>query len=272
MELEKPMDKAGKNYWDNNWSNNDIPKVIDHREQSLDNYVNRRFHQYFSKLFTKMEAKNKSLLEIGCARSVWLPYFNREFGLTVSGIDYSEIGCHQARIILSNSGVNGNVICSDFFTPPDFLVNCFDVVISFGVVEHFENTQACLSAFAKFLQVNGIIITIIPNVVGSIGLLQKIFDRATYQVHVPLDKKALSTVHHLAGFNIIECKYFLPTNFGVINVENLDKALLRTRIIKYIQRNLSRTSKLINLIDERMINLPESSLFSPYIICVAQKK
>lgn len=52
-------------------------------------------------------------LEIGCARSRWLPYFAKEFGFEVSGIDYSEVGSQQATQILFNEGVQGNIVFAD---------------------------------------------------------------------------------------------------------------------------------------------------------------
>jgi len=84
------------------------------------------------------------------------PYFAKEFGFKVYGIDYSEIGCKQAREVLSNTGVEGNVICAIFFSPPENLIDAFDVVVSFGVVEHFEDT-AGIAAFSRFLKPNGIL-------------------------------------------------------------------------------------------------------------------
>jgi 2-polyprenyl-3-methyl-5-hydroxy-6-metoxy-1,4-benzoquinol methylase len=53
------------------------------------------------------------------------------------------------------------------------MVSAFDVVISFGLVEHFEDTDACLKAINKFLAPKGLLITFIPNMVGFTGFLTK---------------------------------------------------------------------------------------------------
>jgi cyclopropane fatty-acyl-phospholipid synthase-like methyltransferase len=39
--------------------------------------------------FKEYHCAASRLLEIGCARSAWLPYFAQEFGIDVSGLDYS---------------------------------------------------------------------------------------------------------------------------------------------------------------------------------------
>ena len=121
---------------------------------------------------------------------MWLPYFAKEFAFEVYGIDYSEIGCQQAKQILEYEGVNGKIVCADFFSPPGSMLKAFDVVVSFGVLEHFEDTTACIAAFSKFLKPGGLLITNIPNLCGLNGLIQKMINRSIFDIHVPLDKKS----------------------------------------------------------------------------------
>jgi hypothetical protein len=40
--------------------------------------------------------------------------------------------------ILSKEGVRGEIVCADFFSPPGSMLEVFDVVISFGVLEQNE--------------------------------------------------------------------------------------------------------------------------------------
>jgi hypothetical protein len=69
-------DKAGTPYWDDNWSKVEFPKAFDENDQSLDNYVNLQLHAFFKKLFK--DKKKFSVLEIGCANSIWPIYFYQE--------------------------------------------------------------------------------------------------------------------------------------------------------------------------------------------------
>ncbi|MFC1826122.1 class I SAM-dependent methyltransferase, partial [Thermodesulfobacteriota bacterium] len=218
MEVEN---KTTKEYWDNIWESIPIQQAVNPRSRRLKDYVNLRFHEYFSRIFSSMDIKGKRLLEIGCARSQWLPYFAKEFGFEVYGIDYSEIGCEQAKQILLNSGAKGEVIIADFFSPPEKLLESFDVVVSFGVIEHFANTRSCIKAFYNFLKPEGIMINSIPNLTRLNGITFKMLNRPLYDMHYVLDKERMQMLHEAAGLEILECNYFVFSNFSVLNLNGL---------------------------------------------------
>ena len=265
-------DKAGKELWNKYWVSSEIPVAIAPRHPGFKNYLNRRFHEYFCQAFSGMETQGLKLLELGCARSVWLPYFANEFGFKVYGIDYSEIGCQQAKAILSNAGVDQNIICSDFFTPPESLLNTFDVVVSFGVVEHFEDTAGCLYAFSKFLKHNGIMITNIPNMNGLNSLIFKLVNRPVYDTHFLLDVGELVKAHELAGFEVLSCDYFLSTHFGVPNLVGLNPQRISTRLKGFFLSTLSRIGKVVWAIEDRLMPFKPTKFLSPYIMLTGKKK
>ena len=88
------------------------------------------------------------LLEVGCGNSIWLPYFAKQFGFLVSGLDYSEEGCRTSREMLAEAGVRGMIRCADVFARPDDMRNRYDVIVSVGVVEHFQEPSVCLGGFS----------------------------------------------------------------------------------------------------------------------------
>jgi cyclopropane fatty-acyl-phospholipid synthase-like methyltransferase len=261
------MDKAGKTYWDGLWEHATLPQAVNPRDQSLNNYVNRKFHEYFEQTFSALDTKGKRLLEIGCARSAWLPYFAKEFGFEVRGLDYSEQGCQQARAVLSKEGVTGEIVCADFFSPPTELIGAFDVIVSFGVAEHFQNTSECISAFARFLKPGGLLVTSIPNMVGLNGSLQKLLNRAVFEIHVPLDKGTLAEAHCSSGLEVIMCEYFLPVNLLVVNIERM-RGTFSYNLVMALN---SCFSKLAWLVTNALPLLQPNPFTSPYINCLAKK-
>lgn len=265
------MDKAGKQYWNDSWMASEIPNAIDPQQPELNNYVNRRFHEYFFKVFSGMETRGKKLLEIGCARSAWLPYFGKEFGFEIHGLDYSDVGCQKAREVLANENLEGEVICADFFSPPDTMPEYYDVVVSFGVAEHLEDTTACIKAFSKFLKPNGIMITSIPNMVGLIGLIQKVFNRPVFDVHMALDEDALRTAHEVSGLEVLNCDYFLFTNFAVNNLTGLGYRSIGWFLKKLFLAVLTRFSMMVWSVEFRVGPFKPNKVVSPYINCVARK-
>lgn len=266
------MDKAGQKYWNDSWASSDIPEVVNPSDTRLKNYVNRRFHQVFLRLFDKSETPSMRLLEIGCAKSAWLPYFAKEFGFSVCGLDYSPIGCQMARKVLQVNGVEAEVICADFFAPPENMLGAFDVVVSIGVVEHFDDTASCLSAVSSFLKPGGMLITNIPNMMGWIGSIQKLVNRPVYDIHQLIDPVRLREAHELAGLDVLECDYFVSTSFGVNNLNGISTSTVVGFLKKIFLGVLARVSMLVWSIENKIGSFSQNRFSSPYINCIARKR
>jgi 2-polyprenyl-3-methyl-5-hydroxy-6-metoxy-1,4-benzoquinol methylase len=261
------LDKAGREYWDHLWMTAEQANKISPSEVGVDHYVHSRFHEFFSRIFSNLDTKAENILEVGCGNSGWLPYFAEEFGLKVWGIDYSDVGCTRAREALLNKGLEGEVICADLFSPPGFLIELFDIVVSFGVIEHYQDTAACIRGLSKFLKRGGMLITNIPNLIGWMGMIQKCLNRDVYNIHVPLSPENLCEAHRRNRFQVISCDYFLVLNLGVLNLENVKKNAFLARILhlrSWINKTIWAFEKIIPLFKPNRWS-------SPYINCVAIK-
>ena len=273
------MDKAGQKYWNDSWTSSDIPEAVNPSDPRLKNYINRRFHQVFLRLFDRSKTPSMRLLEIGCAKSAWLPYFAIEFGFKVCGLDYSPVGCEMARKVLQTNGVEADVIQADLFSPPVDMLGAFDVVISIGVVEHFDDTASCLSAVSSFLKPGGMLITNIPNMMGWIGSIQRLVNRPVYDIHQLIDPVRLREAHESAGLDVLECDYFVCTSFGVVctsfGVKNLNGISTSTAVgflKKVFLGVLARVSMLVWFIENKMGSFSPNRFSSPYINCIARKR
>jgi len=262
------MNKTEKNYWEKLWKDSAMPKAVDPRVHGLNNYVNRRFHEFFTKTLNSLSGTNVKLLEIGCAKSAWLPYFAKEFGVDVMGIDYSQVGCEMARIVLKNSGVNGSVVHDDFFKPPLWMKDHFDIVVSFGVAGHFASTSDCIKAFSYFLKEGGLLITNIPNMIGLNAVIQKCLDISVYDIHVPLSCEQLENAHVEAGMDVVECRYFMFLNMSVINIENKKNRIWYSPVV----RLRAWLSKMVWFFEGAIAQIKPNRISSPYINCVARKQ
>jgi len=161
------------------------------------------------------------LLEVGCGSSIWLPYFVREFGYKVSGVDYTLNGVEQAKENLARAGCTGNIIHADFFDIEPRLQNQFDFVFSFGVIEHFERPGDVVARFASCLREGGITITYIPNIPGFIGPLLKWVDRPFYQTHKHIDKQELVRYHTEAGQDVFFSSYIQLLDLNQLHLGKL---------------------------------------------------
>lgn len=262
-------DLAGREYWEASWlgSADVVPPVG--LSDDLDDYPTRAFHDAFQSVLPPA-LPGQRLLELGCARSVWLPYFAQHFRYAVTGIDYTALGCELARRQLAAEGVAGDVVQADFFDPPDELLGSFDVVVSFGVAEHFSDTAQALHSFARYLRPGGLLITVVPNLAGAIGVVQKRINRRVYDVHVPLDREALAEAHQIAGLDVLDARYLMPANFGVLNLEGLDRGTFRWWGKRALVAALARSSRRTWQLHRRTGYPRPRRVLAPYALCVAR--
>ncbi len=181
----KNQDKAGKIYWNSTERNQEIDmRPFSPNRGGIRGFGKTVWHKAFRTALAEFAGGDKKLLELGCGGSAFLPYFSREFGLQVDGMDYSERGCELARLMCQVNGVNTQIVCSDFFHAPPEMLGAYDVVASFGVVEHFTDTEKTLAQFAKFLRPGGLMITTVPNLDGLVGLAQRALASDIFGKHV----------------------------------------------------------------------------------------
>jgi SAM-dependent methyltransferase len=140
-------------------------------------------------------------------------------------------------------------------------------LISFGVVEHFEQTAEAVRAMARLLKPEGRMITNVPNFTGALGEYLKLLDRDMYNAHVPLSRESLASAHREAGLEIESCDYFLPICLEVYNLERWPKHLLYWFII----RSHTAISRAVWFVDDHIVRIRQNRLTSPYINCVGRK-
>ena len=269
-------DLAGKHHWDNLWLRENRPV---YRDLFSSGYFYRIMRYPFIHLFNLVSSYIEktlnpecSLLEIGCGGSEWLPAFAKRFGVRVSGIDYSGQGCELAKALLDDAGVEGTIVQADLFEPPADMIEAYDCVASFGVVEHFADTNACLDAMSAFLKPSGLMVCVIPNMQGLVGWLQKTIDPQIYGKHIPLGREELREVHHECGLKPVFCNFVLPVHLGVVNRSRLKKSLF-TKPLWYLIGITNGMIQVFNIIlyEWLGINLVNSQT-SPYILCISRKE
>jgi 2-polyprenyl-3-methyl-5-hydroxy-6-metoxy-1,4-benzoquinol methylase len=263
-------DRAGEEYWSRLWTQFDLPRPINPRDLSVRNHVRLQFDGYFRKHLVRPADRGRTLVEVGCAGSAWVSYFAKEHGLRVAGLDYSAVGCEQSRVLLARDGVNGEIIHGNLFDAPDSGLRRFDFVVSFGVVEHFEDTAGTLLALRRLLKPGGRMYTLIPNQIGWMGAVQRRLDRRVFDMHVLLDEPALRAAHVMAGLDVIDRGYFLSTNFGVLNHSTFAPGSTAARVRAAVRAAFVGVSACAWLVEHTVgLDLPATRALSPYIHCVA---
>ena len=263
MEVDNKEGLASKNYWDKVW----LGTSQQLRQLSTNSFIDRRFCELFNRFFEP--DREKSLIEIGCVFSKYLKYFSEKYGYQVSGLDYSELGCEATALLLKKHGIDigGRIYCRNIFWENQDLVGKFDIVSSFGVVEHFSHARQLIDILRDFLKDGGIIITEIPNTSSFIFSLYKYVNKFIYDKHCIIDREKLTNIHRDCGFEILFCNYYGSLNYGVLNFKHY--RFWVQRILKFVFRF---QHEIFWRIFDKFKFYPETKVFSPYIVCIAKKR
>lgn len=212
----------------------------------------------------------KSILEIGAGDSQWLPYFAKRFpSARFAGLDYSAKGCERlAARAAAIEPAKISIHNQDMFSAESKLHGKFDLVMSFGVVEHFTSLAQVLLAKQRYLKNQGLMFSLIPNMAGSMGYLTKLFNKEVYRMHNPHDWHSFLQGHREAGLDVISGGYLGSVNVGVISGCFDEQKGLPWHTYVF----LTRLGNIVALAENKVGDLPASKCFSPYIYAISKAK
>jgi SAM-dependent methyltransferase len=210
----------------------------------------------------------KSVLEVGCGNSIWLPYVGRKTKAEVAGLDYSEAGCELARRQLAAQGVSGRIFCGDLFQTDPGKVGHYDFVYSLGMVEHFTNTGEVLSKLAELLKPGGVLFTEVPNLKSIHGIMSWIWQPELLAKHKPLGKQDLIREYTELGFDGIEGNYAGAFSLDIVAWQ------LYPRWPGLVDKLVPKIMRIRNTVDYRLRKRGKfggTAALAPYIYVVGRK-
>lgn len=167
-----------RDQWSDRWSERSIQELSFNPHEPAFSDI----HRFFSDALPKN--KNFRFLEVGSFPGRYLWYFQNFFDYQVSGLEYVEWCCEKSRQLLENSGVTGQIIHGDLFKyQPDDKTSLWDVVASFGFIEHFSDTTHVIQKHLDLLKPGGYLVLVIPNHQGIYGDIMKFADYEKYKTH-----------------------------------------------------------------------------------------
>ena len=250
---------SSKSDWNSSWDHaRKSPFAINPRVPSfrdLDDLFRRHLPQ----------GEHLRCLEIGCCPGQYLWYFHDRFGYQPSGLDYLEEGCTELRQRCEDHAFPADVICADMF---DFECSAlhppWDVVTSFGLVEHFQDVGPCLQRHIDFVKPGGYIAISIPNHAGWNGSLLNSLDPELYAIHNHMNWHDLRNAIEATGqLEILEGGYFGRIGFWGTSLYRKARKWGR---LPYL---CMRTP--LYAIETAGRLMPNSSLMSPNIAVVARR-
>jgi len=165
---------------------------------------------------TKHIHKDSLVLEAGCGYGFWCIYLNNQ-GYPCVGVDIVKEPLRQLQTYLrKHTSLNTCAIASDVTRLP-FHAESFDLVLSFGVIEHFRNTDVvtALNEASRVLRKGGVLILIVPNLAFSLRnkLLIGLSKGRLGLFHKPYTRLMLIKLFQLLdGMRVVESGF---TSFGL---------------------------------------------------------
>lgn len=163
-------------------------------------------------------------LEIGAYPGRYLPIFGK-LGYTLNGVDLAPGTTDRLPDFLVKAGYSIGQFFQIDATEMQ-TVGQYDVVCSFGFIEHFKNYKDIIIQHARLVKPGGLLILTTPNFGGHLQYsLHQALDLANLKRHnvKAMNVNSWSAIVETQGFKIIRSEYFgkfdfwtdqLPSNFG----------------------------------------------------------
>jgi len=160
------------------------------------------------------------VLELGCAPARWLLWYAERFGANVTGLESSPKGVQLSRENLAAGGVDGEILEADFVSDGSSL-GTFDLVLSLGVIEHFDDVPHAFARHAAFVAEGGRLVIGMPNFRGLVGLIQKFSDRKFLSMHntEAMEPRRYPHLANVSGMSLEDSRYIDGADPAMISVK-----------------------------------------------------
>lgn len=168
-----PGRKTQQSHWDEAWSVSVKPRLPSRLNVGVLN-VTRLLKRYVK--------PSCRYVEIGCAPGKLLVWVASELKANAVGLDYSEVGIRQCGALAKALKLEVDFHHEDIFRH-SLNPKSFDVVTSFGVIEHFDNAAPIVKHHIDLVKPGGVALITIPNYGGIYGSIQSWCDAPNLAIH-----------------------------------------------------------------------------------------
>lgn len=219
------------------------------------NYV---FGDILGKIIKEKNAK--TAIELGGFPGYYAIYLKKFKGLQTTLLDYFIHPKLVNDLLAANDLKPGDIdiLEADLFTYQPQIK--YDMVLSFGLIEHFNDTKFIIGEHLKFLKPGGTLFITLPNFKSVNGWVQRTYDKENYDKHNinSMDLELLKRSCEALGLKEVEAYYHGKFSVWLENKTN------QTSIAKLMMKTIWLAGKVATKI------VPvESKAMSPYIVVKA---
>lgn len=205
----------------------------------------------------------QNLIEIGGFPGYYSVWASSKFNISSTLLDFYIIPSLTEKLKdINQCKKDIQLVQKDLFSAGNELFNSYDLCISNGLIEHFEDTQDIINRHINYLKPGGTLFISLPNFTGLNGWFQKKFDPENYEKHYIrcMDPKFLKQTCIEIGLTNIQVNY---SGKFMLWLENEDLQPQWVKIFKFlIWLPLKIFFKIVPI---------ETKWFSPYLYIIAKK-
>jgi SAM-dependent methyltransferase len=210
-------------------------------------------------------------VEIGSAPGEYIVQFSKNHDCVPHGVEYSEIGVEVNRRVFTKHGFDpDNVIHADFFSD-DFINQYkehFDVVVSKGFIEHFEDVPAVIDRHTRILKPGGYLIVTVPNLRNGNKALAQAFDETAIPRHnlKIMRKDVYRSIFDRKDLQQLFCGYYGTFSFYLFTAGH-------QKVQRHMLKAAYKVQPILNVLFRTMLGPKgaEGPMFSPFLIYVGRK-
>lgn len=222
--------------------------------------ANYLFHDQLAHIIKGQDVK--TAIELGGFPGYYAVFLKKYFNLDVTLLDYFVHPPVTKALLEANQlkEQDIHIIETDLFNYEP--AQQFDLVLSCGLIEHFNDTADIIDRHIAFVKPGGTLFITLPNFKALNGWLQKSFDRENYNKHNIdcMDPVLLEAICKKAGLTVVQSGYFGHFSLWLEDEKQKPPA------VRLLKKAMWFTGKVFTKI------FPfNSKTLSPYIILEARK-
>ncbi len=203
-------------------------------------------------------------VEVGAYPGSNLCWLAKRFGYTPTAIEYRDDAGEMEALFRHNDVPGLTVLREDFLEVRGV---AFDVVASFGFVEHFDAPEDIVARHAAMVKDGGYLVIAVPHFGGLQALFRRLLLRAEavrdmLAVHNReiMNRAALAGILRALGLEVLHAGYAMGFRFWI------------PRDSPQVRPSARGVVRILNAIDRRWgASLPSCRLLSPMILTVSRK-
>jgi trans-aconitate methyltransferase len=219
---------------------------------------------YFGSIMGKLiaEKKIRTAIELGGFPGYYATYLKKYQHLDTTLLDYFVHTDLIDQLLIKNGLQPGdiNIIEADLFNYQP--AQLYDMVLSFGLIEHFSDTKDILRRHLPFLKPDGVLFVTLPNFKSVNGWVQRTFDRENYNKHFIESMNPQLLAKYCRELGLKEVEAYYHGRFSVW----LENRAQQGAVTKALVKTIWLAGKLFT----KMVPV-ETKMLSPYIVLKAVK-